>query len=113
MKLERLLRDRRFTLKTDSQTSSHVSVDHKEKVKRWKMATQRYDFNVQRIKGSLNVEADWLSRLAPPPNDDINLTTHMLSQAETAQTKKLLKPTAYQKIKLSIRVSLRQRFIFC
>ena len=91
MKLEHLLRDRHFTLKTDSQILSHMNVDHKEKVKRWKIAIQHYDFNVQHIKGSLNVEADWLSRLVPPPNDDINLTTQMLSQTETVQTKKFLK----------------------
>ena len=101
MKLEHLLRDRHFTLKTDSQILSHMNVDHKEKVKRWKIAIQHYDFNVQHIKGSLNVEADWLSRLVPPPNDDINLTIHMLSQTETVQTKKFLKPTTYQKIKLT------------
>ena len=38
MKLDHLLRDRYFILQTDSKILSHMNVDHKDKVKRWKIA---------------------------------------------------------------------------
>ena len=40
MKLDHLLRDRHFILQTDSKILSHMNVDHKDKVKRWKIAIQ-------------------------------------------------------------------------
>ena len=67
MKLEHLLRDTHFTLRTDSKILSHMNVDHKEKVKRWKIAIQQYDFDVEHISGKDNIEADALSRLTPLP----------------------------------------------
>ena len=56
-----------------------MNVDHKEKVKRWKIAIQQYDFDVQHIKGTLNIEADWLSRLVPMPTDDSLNDEHVKS----------------------------------
>ena len=96
MKLEHLLRDRHFTLRTDSKILSHMNVDHKEKVKRWKLAIQHFDFDVEHISGKLNKEADALSRLVPRPE---KTELHVLEQTETVPTHKSLKQHIYQKIK--------------
>ena len=44
-----------------------MNVDHKEKAKRWKIAIQQFDFDVEQFSGKDNMEADALSRLAPLP----------------------------------------------
>ena len=59
-----------------------MNTDHKEKVKRWKIAIQHYDFDVQHIKGKFNVEADALSRLVPTPEKSAN-AIHVLEETET------------------------------
>ena len=98
MKLEHLLRDRHFTLRTDSKILSHMNVDHKEKVKRWKLAIQHFDFEVEHISGTDNKEADALSRLVPLP-EKTNTELHVLEQTETIPTYNSLKRYIYQKIK--------------
>ena len=45
MKLDHLLRDRYFILQTDSKILSHMNVDHKDKVKRWKQFTPNLNTN--------------------------------------------------------------------
>ena len=81
-KLEYLLRDKHLILRTDSQILSRMNTDHKEKVKRWKIAIEHYDFDVQHIKGKYNVEADAFSRVVPTPEKSAN-EVHVLEQAET------------------------------
>ena len=39
-----------------------MDTEHKEKVRRWKIAIQYYEFDVCHIEGKLNIEADALSR---------------------------------------------------
>ena len=56
IKLEYLLRDRQFILRTDSQILSRMNTDHKEKIKRWKIAIQHFDFLVEHIPGQLNAD---------------------------------------------------------
>jgi hypothetical protein len=41
------------------------------KVRRWKLAIQDYDFNIEHIKGEANIAADAFSRLLPTPADHI------------------------------------------
>jgi hypothetical protein len=65
MKLEHLLRDTHFTLRTDHKNLTFLNADFREKVKRWKLAVQHFVFDVEYIKGTENVEADGLSRLCP------------------------------------------------
>ena len=98
MKLDHILRDRHFTLRTDSKILSHMNVDHKEKVKRWKIAIQHFDFNVQHIKGTDNIEADALSRLTPHP-EQIDLSFNTLEQTEVIQTNSWLPKPIYETIK--------------
>ena len=59
-----------------------MNTDHKEKVKRWKIAIQHYDFDVQHIKGKYNVEADALSRLVLT-SEKSETEVHVLEQSET------------------------------
>ena len=63
MKMEHLLRDSKFLLRTDHQNLTFINTDLRDKVKRWKLAIQHFDFDVEHIKGELNIEADGFSRL--------------------------------------------------
>ena len=67
MKLEHLLRDVHFTLRTDHKNLTFINTDFREKVKRWKLAIQHFDFDLEYIKGEENIEADGFSRLCPQP----------------------------------------------
>ena len=62
-KLNHLLGDRPFTLKTDHKNLTYLDADANEKVKRWKIAIQQYDMTLEYIKGPLNIVADGMSRL--------------------------------------------------
>ena len=51
---------------------TYLNACHREKVKRWKIAIQHFDFKVYHIPGVDNVEADAFSRLVKyPKNDDL------------------------------------------
>ena len=85
MKLEHLLRDIHFTLRTDHKNLTFINTDFREKVKRWKLAIQHFDFDLEYIKGEENIEADGFSRLCPMPSDPdsiayLNLLTERLPQ---------------------------------
>ena len=97
MKLEHLLRDNPFTLRTDSKILSRMNTDHKEKVKRWKIAIQHFPFTVEHISGKFNVEADALSRLVPLPQRDNEC--HILEQTLTVEKDLKIDPIIYNKIK--------------
>jgi hypothetical protein len=70
MKMEHLLRDCRFLLRTDHKNLTFINTDMRDKVKRWKLAIQHFDFDVEHIKGELNVEADGFSRLIETPDGE-------------------------------------------
>ena len=61
--LDRLLRDRKFTIETDHQNLMFIKTDSNPMVVRWWMALQELDFNIKFIAGSENSVADALSRL--------------------------------------------------
>ena len=64
-KLDYLLRDRRFTLKTDHENLTRLKENYgpNKKVQRWLLAFQHYDYVVEHIPGKLNIVADAFSRL--------------------------------------------------
>ena len=65
-----------------------MNTDHKDKVKRWKIAIQHFNFDVLHIDGKDNVEADALSRLVPFPSKETpSLNLNNLEQSEISQTK--------------------------
>jgi len=74
-----------------------MNTEHKEKVKRWKIAIQHYDFDVQHVKGKYNVEADALSRLVPIPTKDNEINT--LIQTDTIKKTSSIDPKIYENIK--------------
>jgi hypothetical protein len=72
-KLSHLLRDVHFTLRTDHKNITFVNTDHRQKVKRWKIAIQAFDFDIEHVKGKDNPIADGFSRLCQPEIETIQL----------------------------------------
>jgi hypothetical protein len=70
-KFEYLLRDIHFTLLTDHKNLIYIDSETSQKVKRWKLAIQQYDFDIQHIPGRLNQIADGFSRLQGIPEESI------------------------------------------
>jgi transposase InsO family protein len=64
-KFEYLLRDKHFTLRTDHANLTYVNDPPSPKVRRWKIAIQEYDFDLEFIDGESNIAADGFSRLLP------------------------------------------------
>jgi len=69
-KLQHLLRDVHFTLRTDHKNLTFLNKGHTGKVERWKMAIQEYDFDMEFIPGRDNIIADILSRINRIDNSD-------------------------------------------
>ena len=66
MKLEHLIRDCHFTLKTDHKNLTFINTDFRGKVKRWKLAIQHFDFDIEYIKGEDNiVGGGWILKTKP------------------------------------------------
>jgi transposase InsO family protein len=63
-KFDYLLRDRKFTVRTDHANLTRLREDYSanKKVQRWLTCFQHYDITFDYIKGSLNIVADTLSR---------------------------------------------------
>jgi hypothetical protein len=72
-KLEYLLRDKPFILKTDHLNLTFIDRESNAKVKRWKLDIQEYDFEIEYIPGPKNVVADGLSRLLDVREEQICL----------------------------------------
>ena len=65
MKLEYLLRDIHFTLRTDHANLTYINLDFKGRVKMWKLAIQEFSFDIQHIKGKNNFIVDAFSKMIP------------------------------------------------
>ena len=61
--LDYLISDRTFTLRTDHQNLVRINAASSDKLARWKIAIQNYDFFVEHISGKDNHIADCFSRL--------------------------------------------------
>jgi hypothetical protein len=62
--LKQFLGGRQFTLKTDHNNLRYwLAESASPKVQRWRIALSEYDFEIEYIKGELNIVADALSRL--------------------------------------------------
>ena len=58
-----LLRDNKFLLRTDHKNLTNINMDSSQKVKRWKLALQEFDFDIEHVAGKNNFVADTCSRL--------------------------------------------------
>lgn len=68
-KLEYLLRDVHFILKTDHKNLTYINFGNSAKILRWKLMIQEYDFDIEHVAGEDNVVADAFSRLLAMPQD--------------------------------------------
>ena len=82
-----LLRDRKFTLRTDHDNLTMLKVDSNVKVQRWMLALQAFDFEVEHIKGIKNIVADGLSRLCPDVRKPLGMTKSPNSLKEAGSPK--------------------------
>jgi hypothetical protein len=96
-KWEYLLRDTHFTLRTDHKNLTFVNLDSREKVKRWKLAIQHFDFSVEHIAGVENIAADGLSRWCPLPTD--SETPARLNATNANDPTNMLPNAIYNRIK--------------
>ena len=62
-KFGHLLRDNKFLLKTDHKNLTYINAGSSQKVRRWGIAMQEYDFIIEHVPGKDNFVADSLSRL--------------------------------------------------
>ena len=62
-KFSHLLRDNKFLLRTDHMNLTYINLGASQKVQRWKLALQEFDFDIEHVAGKLNVVADAFSRL--------------------------------------------------
>ena len=60
---EYILRDIKFTLRTDHRNLLYLNEKASQKVQRWKLQIQQYNFDVEHIPGIDNIVADLYSRL--------------------------------------------------
>ncbi len=73
MKWEFLLRDIHFLLRTDHRNLTFIENDARQKVKRWKLAIQSFNFDLIWLKGKDNIAADHCSRRMHDENGDSKL----------------------------------------
>ena len=100
-KLKHLLHNRPFILQTDSKNLSYMNAENKsQKVQRWKLACQDFDFKVQHIPGVDNIEADSFSRLVslPSPDEESGLDIHSL-ELEAFKEEYKISDANFEKIK--------------
>jgi transposase InsO family protein len=60
---EHLLRDIKFTLKTDHKNLTYINLESSQKVRRWKLFLQDFNFHLEHVAGIDNAVADAFSRL--------------------------------------------------
>jgi hypothetical protein len=85
-KWEHFLRGHHFHLFTDHKNLTFLNRPPSEKVMRWRLAIQEFDFSVAYIKGEVNNVADALSRCVPHPDKsdaDIGLAKHTTPRPTT------------------------------
>ena len=71
-KMDHLLRDIPFILKTDHKNLIYLKDSKSPRVNRWKLEAQNYNFRVEHIPGIENVIADAFSRLIDLNTDQLN-----------------------------------------
>lgn len=62
-KFEYILRDVKFIIRTDHAALTYLNANVREKVQRWKLFIQAFDFRIEFIAGKESIVADAMSRL--------------------------------------------------
>jgi hypothetical protein len=62
-KFNHLLRDNKFLLRTDHKNLTYINQGSSQKIKRWGIALQEFDFDIEHVPGKDNFVADAFSRL--------------------------------------------------
>ena len=65
-----LLRDIKFTLRTDHKNLTYINLESSAKVRNWKLFMQEYNFDVEHVAGVDNLVADAFSRLCERKTQD-------------------------------------------
>lgn len=60
---DHLLRDIQFTLRTDHKNLTYINLESSQKVRRWKLFLQDFNFRMEHVAGTDNTIADAFSRL--------------------------------------------------
>ena len=71
-KFEHLLQGRKFLLQTDHKNLTYINLQGSQKIRRWKMFLQDFDFDIEHIPGKTNTVADHFSRLCLIWDDDMD-----------------------------------------
>ncbi len=90
-KFQYLLYNRHFILETDNKNLTFLNTATSSRVYRWKLAIQRYAFNIRHVVGELNVVADAFSRCV----FDNNSTKACLVQAVATMNEIVLTDEQY------------------
>ena len=73
MQFKHLLRDCKFTLRTDHRNLIFINEGGSPKVMRWKMEIQPFDYDSEHIEGAKNIPPDVFSRIMPDNNEEVTL----------------------------------------
>jgi len=69
-KFKHLIQHIKFTLRTDHKNLTYLNLAGSDKVMRWKLLIQQYNFDIEHIPGKDNIVADCMSRLCPLDKDE-------------------------------------------
>ena len=81
-KFSYLLRDNKFLLKTDHKNLTYIDAGSSQKVRRWGIALQEFDFDIEHVAGKDNFVADSFSRLCTNNSPSNHKPTHTLAVLE-------------------------------
>jgi transposase InsO family protein len=97
-----LLRDIKFTLRTDHKNLTYLNLESSQKVRRWKLFLQEFNFDMEHVAGVNNPVADAFSRLCTvlPTQEDADWETPTLFRIE-AESEVHIPDDAYHKIRKS------------
>ena len=79
------MRDTQFVLRTDHENLTYIYVNPKQKVQRWKLAIQHYDFDIEHIADKDNIIADEFSRFCTKPPSNKSMSVEAKSTAIRAK----------------------------
>ena len=87
-KFEYLLRDVKFTLRTDHRNLLYMNMKASDKVLRWKLDIQQFDFDVEHIPGPDNIVADLYPRLCSVQTNDCDT----INETHLEEVRKQMEP---------------------